>query len=47
MIRGVDRVVWAMVIAGLEAAAELAQLAMEETGFGVTRTHASDRGRSS
>ncbi len=31
----VDRIVWAMVVAGLEAAVELAQLAMDETGFGV------------
>ncbi len=31
----VDRIVWAMVVAGLEAAIELAELAMEETGFGV------------
>jgi acetaldehyde dehydrogenase / alcohol dehydrogenase len=31
----VDRIVWAMVVAGLEAAAELAELAMQETGFGV------------
>jgi acetaldehyde dehydrogenase / alcohol dehydrogenase len=31
----VDRIVWAMVVAGLEAATELAELAMEETGFGV------------
>ena len=31
----VDRIVWAMVLAGLENAVELAQLAMEETGFGV------------
>src|SRR5689334_2181491 len=31
----VDRVVWAMVVAGLEHAVELAELAMEETGFGV------------
>ncbi len=31
----VDRIVWAMVVAGLEAAVELAELAMEETGFGV------------
>jgi acetaldehyde dehydrogenase / alcohol dehydrogenase len=31
----VDRIVWAMVVAGLHNAVELAQLAMEETGFGV------------
>ncbi len=31
----VDRIVWAMVVAGLEAACELAELAIEETGFGV------------
>ncbi len=31
----VDRIVWAMVVAGLEHSLELAQLAMEETGFGV------------
>ena len=31
----VDRIVWAMVVAGLEAAVDLAELAMEETGFGV------------
>ncbi len=31
----VDRIVWAMVVAGLENAVELAGLAMEETGFGV------------
>ncbi len=31
----VDAVVWAMVVAGLEAATELAELAVEETGFGV------------
>lgn len=31
----VDRIVWAMVVAGLEHAVELAQLATEETGFGV------------
>ncbi len=31
----VDRIVWAMVVAGLESAVELAYLAMEETGFGV------------
>lgn len=31
----VDEIVWAMVVAGLENAVELAQLAIEETGFGV------------
>ena len=31
----VDRIVWAMVVAGLESAVDLAELAMEETGFGV------------
>jgi acetaldehyde dehydrogenase / alcohol dehydrogenase len=31
----VDRIVWAMTVAGLRAAVELAELAMEETGFGV------------
>jgi len=31
----VDRVVWAMTVAGLEHAIELAELAMEETHFGV------------
>src|SRR5512132_4381017 len=31
----VDRIVWAMVVAGLRNAVELAQVAMEETGFGV------------
>jgi acetaldehyde dehydrogenase/alcohol dehydrogenase len=31
----VDQIVWAMVVAGLEAATDLAELAMEETGFGV------------
>ena len=31
----VDRIVWAMTVAGLEHAVELAQLAMEETHFGV------------
>ena len=31
----VDRIVWAMVVAGLKNAVELAQLAMDETGFGV------------
>src|SRR5690348_14563753 len=30
-----DAIVWAMVVAGLEHAAELARLAVEETGFGV------------
>jgi acetaldehyde dehydrogenase/alcohol dehydrogenase len=30
-----DAIVWAMVVAGLEHAADLAQLAIEETGFGV------------
>ena len=33
--RQVDEIVWAMVVAGLESAFELAQLAMEETRFGV------------
>ncbi len=33
--RQVDEIVWAMVVAGLESAIELAQLAMEETQFGV------------
>ncbi|HEU4980169.1 MAG TPA: aldehyde dehydrogenase family protein, partial [Solirubrobacterales bacterium] len=33
--RQVDEIVWAMVVAGLESAFELAQLAMEETQFGV------------
>jgi acetaldehyde dehydrogenase/alcohol dehydrogenase len=33
--KAVDEIVWAMVVAGLENAVELAQLAMEETGFGV------------
>jgi len=33
--QAVDRIVWAMVVAGLESAVELAELAMEETGFGV------------
>ena len=33
--QAVDGIVWAMVVAGLEAAVELAELAMEETGFGV------------
>ena len=31
----VERIVWAMVVAGLDNAVELAELAMEETGFGV------------
>jgi acetaldehyde dehydrogenase/alcohol dehydrogenase len=31
----VDRIVWAMVVAGLKSAIELTELAMEETGFGV------------
>jgi acetaldehyde dehydrogenase/alcohol dehydrogenase len=31
----VDAIVWAMVVAGLEAAIDLAELAIEETGFGV------------
>jgi acetaldehyde dehydrogenase/alcohol dehydrogenase len=31
----VDRIVWAMTVAGLENAVELAELAMEETHFGV------------
>ena len=31
----VDRIVWAMVVAGLRSAVDLAELAMEETGFGV------------
>jgi len=31
----VDRIVWAMVVAGLENAVDLAELATEETGFGV------------
>jgi acetaldehyde dehydrogenase/alcohol dehydrogenase len=31
----VDRIVWSMVVAGLKNAVELAQLAMDETGFGV------------
>ena len=31
----VDRIVWAMTVAGLENALELAELAMEETQFGV------------
>jgi acetaldehyde dehydrogenase / alcohol dehydrogenase len=33
--QAVDRIVWEMVVAGLESAVELAQLAIEETGFGV------------
>ncbi len=31
----VERIVWAMVVAGLNQAVELAQVAIEETGFGV------------
>lgn len=31
----IDAIVWAMVVAGLEGAVELAELAVEETGFGV------------
>lgn len=31
----VDRIVWAMAVAGLEHAIDLAELAIEETGFGV------------
>src|SRR6478736_1514554 len=31
----VDAIVWAMVVAGLGAAIDLAELAIEETGFGV------------
>ena len=31
----VDRIVWSMVVAGLESAQDLAQLAVDETGFGV------------
>ena len=31
----VDRIVWSMVVAGLENAVDLAELATEETGFGV------------
>ncbi len=31
----VDRIVWAMVVAGLENAVELARVAIDETGFGV------------
>jgi acetaldehyde dehydrogenase/alcohol dehydrogenase len=37
----VDRIVWAMVTAGLKNAVELAELAMQETGFGVSRRPAS------
>src|SRR6266496_859397 len=33
--RQVDAIVWAMVVAGLEAAVDLAQDAVDETGFGV------------
>lgn len=33
--QAVDRIVWAMTVAGLEHAVELAELAMEETHFGV------------
>ncbi len=33
--KAVDDIVWAMVVAGLESAVDLAQLAIEETGFGV------------
>ena len=33
--KAVDEIVWAMVVAGLESAVELAELAMKETGFGV------------
>jgi acetaldehyde dehydrogenase/alcohol dehydrogenase len=33
--KAVDEIVWAMVVAGLESAVELAELAMQETGFGV------------
>ena len=33
--KAVDRIVWAMTVAGLEHAIELAELAMEETHFGV------------
>ncbi len=33
--QAVDRIVWAMVVAGLENAYELARVATEETGFGV------------
>src|SRR6516165_8273754 len=33
--QAVDRIVWAMTVAGLEHAVELAELAMEETQFGV------------
>ena len=31
----VDHIVWAMVVAALHRAVELAELAIEETGFGV------------
>ncbi len=31
----VDAIVWEMTVAGLEVAPDLAQLAIEETGFGV------------
>src|SRR6476469_8098211 len=31
----VDAIVWAMTVAGLESATDLAELALEETGFGV------------
>lgn len=31
----VDHIVWAMVVAALHGAVELAELAIEETGFGV------------
>jgi len=33
--KAVDDIVWAMVVAGLEHAIDLAELAMQETGFGV------------
>jgi acetaldehyde dehydrogenase/alcohol dehydrogenase len=33
--KAVDRIVWAMTVAGLEHAVDLAELAMEETQFGV------------
>lgn len=33
--KAVDRIVWAMTVAGLEHAIDLAELAMEETHFGV------------
>ncbi len=33
--KAVDRIVWAMVVAGLEQAVDLAQVAIDETGFGV------------